>query len=366
MENNLFKYIVYETTNLVNNKIYIGVHKTTDPYGWDLYLGCGIISTQPCTYQYAKTAFQFAVKKYGPKNFRRKTIAVFDTLDEAFALERLIVNEDFLARDDVYNMVLGGDGGAFLSNQKKVYRYDLQGNYLEEFNSITEAAVRYNKDQTTISRAIRYRAKSCDSFWCLDKVEKLDISLYVIGDSGKIRIYKYNKSGEFIQEFDSMKEACSQESICRAHLRDACEFGLPIDNFYYSYTKNDRFDMARKIYLSERKVYQYNATTGEFIAEFNHQKDAEKLFPNSNINKSIRLKQDDGNGFRWLLFKVGKYSPKRSLSPKKTVIKIDLNGNVVKTYESGTAAIKAEGAGVQSVLRGERKYHKQHMYKYVS
>ena len=46
MGNNLgIKYIVYETRNIVNNKIYIGVHHTTTPYEFDNYLGCGVIST---------------------------------------------------------------------------------------------------------------------------------------------------------------------------------------------------------------------------------------------------------------------------------------------------------------------------------
>ena len=35
------KYIVYQTINVVNNKVYIGVHKTETPYIFDGYLGCG-------------------------------------------------------------------------------------------------------------------------------------------------------------------------------------------------------------------------------------------------------------------------------------------------------------------------------------
>ena len=41
METNLKEYIVYMTINLVNNKIYIGVHKTNLEF-FDGYLGNGV------------------------------------------------------------------------------------------------------------------------------------------------------------------------------------------------------------------------------------------------------------------------------------------------------------------------------------
>ena len=37
----MFYYIVYKTTCLVNNYIYVGVHKTKDPNIFDGYLGRG-------------------------------------------------------------------------------------------------------------------------------------------------------------------------------------------------------------------------------------------------------------------------------------------------------------------------------------
>ena len=57
MESNI-KFIVYCTTNTVNKKIYIGVHKTSNPDVFDGYLGCGVKITQPSTYMNPKTAFQ--------------------------------------------------------------------------------------------------------------------------------------------------------------------------------------------------------------------------------------------------------------------------------------------------------------------
>ena len=77
-----FKYIVYLTTNKVNNKIYIGVHKTLTPDKFDGYIGCGILINEPNTYSKPKTHFQYAVKKHGVSNFNREILAIFDTAEE--------------------------------------------------------------------------------------------------------------------------------------------------------------------------------------------------------------------------------------------------------------------------------------------
>ena len=56
------KYIVYQTTNLSNNKIYIGQHKTKDPNIFDQYLGCGIKVNMPSSYENPCSPLQYAVK----------------------------------------------------------------------------------------------------------------------------------------------------------------------------------------------------------------------------------------------------------------------------------------------------------------
>ena len=367
MGNNLKEsYIVYETTNLINNKIYIGVHHTTTPYEFDSYLGCGVLSTQPCTYQYAKTAFQFAVKKYGPKNFRRRTLAVFNTLEEAFELERLLVNEEFVAREDTYNMILGGGiDGLYESMRKKVFQYSLDGEFIAEHQSFYAAGVAVNRDYTAISYAIRFKGKCANCLWSTDKLEHLDTSLYRLNDSGKIKVYVYTLSGDFIKEFKSHKYACSYLNINNSVLKEACEFGIPIKNSYYAcYKKSDKFDKARKEYILSRKVYQYDASTSKFITEFETQQEAELMFPKSKVSKSIRLKTDDGNGYKWALVKRDLYTNINKRNEKKPVIKKDLNGNIVKIFESATAAAKEDGSGVWGILRGKGQTLKKHTYEY--
>ena len=103
------KYIVYQTINKVNNKIYIGVHGTQHENIFDGYIGCGVDIYRPASYLNPKTPFQWAVKKYGPKAFTRTTLQIFDNEEDAYTLEAKLVNKEFVQRHDVYNLELGGN-----------------------------------------------------------------------------------------------------------------------------------------------------------------------------------------------------------------------------------------------------------------
>ena len=110
-------YIVYKTTNLINNKIYIGVHHIIEDRP-DYYLGTGRLILS-------------AIKKYGKENFKRETLFEFDTEKEAFEKESEMVNEEFLKRSDVYNLVLGGRGGTIHTEEtrKKISEANLNRTY---------------------------------------------------------------------------------------------------------------------------------------------------------------------------------------------------------------------------------------------
>jgi hypothetical protein len=89
-------YYLYEIKNLINGKIYVGVHKTRDMN--DGYMGSGKV-------------IRSAIKRYGVENFQKVILETFVDAKSMYAREREVVTEEFLSRDDVYNLRRGGTGG---------------------------------------------------------------------------------------------------------------------------------------------------------------------------------------------------------------------------------------------------------------
>lgn len=89
-------YYVYQITNTVNNKIYVGRRSShVEPLLDIKYFGSGY-------------ALDKAFKKYPIINFNKTILHTCDSYLESCALEASIVDFDFINRDDNYNLVLGG------------------------------------------------------------------------------------------------------------------------------------------------------------------------------------------------------------------------------------------------------------------
>jgi len=90
--------IVYKTTNLINNKIYIGRELNQSKS----YLGSGIILKQ-------------AIKKYGRENFKKDILQICFSVEELNKAEIFWIDKLNSRNNKIgYNMAIGGTGGAVL------------------------------------------------------------------------------------------------------------------------------------------------------------------------------------------------------------------------------------------------------------
>lgn len=89
-------YCLYEIRNVLNDKIYVGVHKTKNLD--DGYMGSGKVIKR-------------AIEKHGAENFTKVILETFDDSESMYAREKEVVTDEFLDRDDTYNLRRGGNGG---------------------------------------------------------------------------------------------------------------------------------------------------------------------------------------------------------------------------------------------------------------
>lgn len=203
-------YKVYKYTS-PSNKIYIGItSKTLNERA--KYNGCGY---ERCT------AFWRAIEKYGWENFTCEILAQELTEEEAKRLERYYIKlYNSNNSENGYNISSGGDGYIFYDpdkivelwesgygiteitkqlgccntivqnalnakgidgkerikrsagkyHQKRVYQFDKQGNFLNEYESVSEAERQTNVHHGNIVRVCKGERKSAGGFkWSYDR-----------------------------------------------------------------------------------------------------------------------------------------------------------------------------------------------------
>lgn len=143
---------VYRITNLINQKEYVGVHTTLNLD--DGYMGSGI-------------AIMRAVKKHGVDNFQKEIIQFFESESDAYDYELQIVNEEYVAREDTYNMTLGGKKPparkGIKLDEETVERYRILANTHERKQASAKGGrigIRHVKENGWSQEAIAKRTKT--------------------------------------------------------------------------------------------------------------------------------------------------------------------------------------------------------------
>lgn len=95
-------YYLYQITNLINGKIYVGVHQTNNLN--DDYMGSGL---------YLRRSY----KEHGKENFKKDILKFFNSQEDMFKEEVKTVDTLFVKREDTYNLREGGKGGSLKGNK---------------------------------------------------------------------------------------------------------------------------------------------------------------------------------------------------------------------------------------------------------
>jgi group I intron endonuclease len=219
--------IIYKTTNLINQKFYIGKDTHNNPN----YYGSG-------------KKLKLAIKKYGLENFKKEILETCSSLEELNTREKFWISE-LNAVDDGYNLTEGGTGGDTWSHNAT--RRDIHPNL---------GRTPWNKDKTNVySQETRNKiSKTKKNFYeehpekrinkgsflsgenhrefgknqTKNRVDKRVNTLTSLGVYSKLKdrmkgnthakqraIKQFNLDGDFINEYNSVTEAANAIGIPR-------------------------------------------------------------------------------------------------------------------------------------------------------
>ena len=157
-------FYLYKTVNRLNGHFYIGVHKTNNLD--DGYMGSGVV-------------IKNAINKHGKDNFYTQILELFGDAESMYQREAEIVTEEFLARDDVYNLRRGGRGGfdhisftpeiisrrneaikiAKIKQAQEMRDMGIPSNMTDEIQAKALSVIAENRDAVARKRKITYAEK---------------------------------------------------------------------------------------------------------------------------------------------------------------------------------------------------------------
>lgn len=284
------KYMfVYQTTNLINGKIYIGQHSTNNLD--DGYKGSGTLISK-------------ALKKYGKENFNFQIIEFSDSREYLDNLEKKIINDlNSLNNAIGYNIHQGGLGG---SSYKKINQYDLNGSFIRTWDAIILASQELDLSYKTIQSCVLGIKPSCGGYmWRVHNKFDDCKNINVFINNSLKKVNQYTLEGKFIKTWNSISEAGKILSLNESSIGKCCReepSTHQIGGFIWRYLNDVDGDseISPVKYKSKRLVDQFTLE-GIYIKSFLSVSEASKeINSNStNISKCCNGKRKSAGGYLW-------------------------------------------------------------------
>ena len=363
-------YSVYKHTNVINGKVYIGITVNEPVVRWGRN-GDG----------YSTQYFGIAIKKYGWENFKHEIL--FENLSAKEASQKeieLIKEYDATNSEKGYNIAKGGLTGD-VRHPKTVYQYSLDGKFIKEYPSLSQAAYENNTKHSIIGNACRsgINHKSINYRWSYEYLGEQVAWDLMRNNNFYQEVYCYDLDGNYLRRYETVTEAqddtgIDNSAICGCYkgktsntkgLRWFTEYqGDKIEPLNYCVNKKGQIVKAFELRdLKLRPIYQYDSE-GIYIAKYDSARIAAEALNFNNLNNACIASERYGYktyGFYWSYnyyengFKPIKNKPKNGKRNKQftqtPVYSYDDKGRYVRDYLSLEDAANAVGGKIYTLYK---------------
>lgn len=303
LENN----IIYKAENTINGKIYIGKTNNFEKRKRE-HSKC---------YKKEDCIFHRAITKYGFENFEFEILEFNLTKKDASKREIYFIDKynSYYKNENSkgYNMTRGGEGGNPW-NEKEIIIFDKEWNVIAKFQNCTFASKFLNRSPETIASSCR-RLGFSNGFIVRFKEDYNKYGKFIpnnrLNKTPK-RPWRYKKviqlssKGEFIKEFNSIKEAYLSTNTSRTSLVNSLNNNSLANGFVWVY--KNLYDESKDYSISEfhgKKINRIVQLTlnNEYVNTYMNCVEACKInnFSNyKNIHKAVKKINKTAFGFLWI------------------------------------------------------------------
>lgn len=286
-----YLFCIYKHVNKINGKVYIGI--TSVPFKARWAKGN----------KYKDNIYFFnSISKYSWSNFKhyilisnrwvevREDDNLIDkysyTFNEACELEKKYVKyyRDKYGRDNVYNATDGGEGLGTLRN-KGVLQYDLDGNFIKEYESARKASVDTGVNYSCICMCCNNKSQSAGRFLWKFKGSDKKIKRPDKINNRFVNVLRYDLKGNYLGTYKSIADAARQTKCSENGIFNCCHNKqLRTGNSQWKYENSEKQIkditelLKNPIYKKNyKKVLQYDFS-GNLIAEYKNIWEVKKAF----------------------------------------------------------------------------------------
>lgn len=203
---------------------------------------------------FSKSGRNFLWKRVvGKTKYKIDVIQEFETKEEVLKAEtalilkygRVIDNSGTLTNlvsndSEIYEKLTMAAKKSSSQRRISTFKYTLDGNYITEYKSITEAARLNNCLPTDISLCIRNKKHSTAGFmWKNFKIDNIT-SYKKILQANKTEIFQFDLQNNFIKKWNSIPEAAESLGVCTSAIRNVvCKITYSCKGYKWVYDKKD-------------------------------------------------------------------------------------------------------------------------------
>lgn len=211
---------IYKISNDINDKVYIG--QTVQPLirRWQSHCSsCKVLDTH----------FYRAMRLYGIEHFFIEAIEL-NVPDNLLNEREQYWISYYNSYHNGYNSTIGGDCGSFPTTI--IYQYDMDGNYLNQYNGANEAERSTGCLHQNILKACKGILRYCGQYlWSFEKLDKIQIK----PDKRYKHVSQYDLNHNWLKTWSSVKEAAQSIGVESTHITRACRTKYSCHGYYWDY-----------------------------------------------------------------------------------------------------------------------------------